>query len=125
MGNSGDQTSSLRDIVHPALQTAVNTLFHKYNKSMLAYKTNMQGRASRKILMEYYKKVDGLTIGDISKLNDAILITHASLWDIVVADLADFEPLSLFRYLSLLLCRYRDIRKNGEDLHGIIVSAKG
>ena len=125
MGNSGDQTSSLRDIVHPALQTAVNTLFHKYAKSMLAYKTNMQGRASRKILMEYYKKVDGLSIGDISKLNDAILITHASLWDIVVADLTDIEPLSLFRYLSLLLCRYRDIRQSGEDLHGIIARVKG
>ena len=41
MGNSGNQTSSFRDVVRPALQKAVNTLFHKYDKSVLAYKANM------------------------------------------------------------------------------------
>ena len=128
-GNQGTVRSALHDNVLPSLQATVNTLFHGYGKSFHAYRIdNRYGvAATAKILKEYFGKADAIaTRAQVDELNRAILRNYASLWtDVDVEAVLSAEPFSLARMLSLLVCRYREVRTAAEDLHGLVLRVGG
>ena len=65
-------------------------------------------------------------MAQLSKISQAILTNYGSLWQIA----PDFQAsgnksVNLFRVLSCLLYRWRELRSSGEDLQGLVARIKG
>jgi hypothetical protein len=130
IGNKGSKASILRDTISPLLQPVVNELFHRYNKSFHEYRTSnrYELQATSKILKEFFPGGEkNLTLEQLGELNQSILRNYGSLWNIADEEalLKAIKPYSLTRTLCLFVCRYREIRKNGENLHGLVARVAG